>query len=96
MMNIKRQSTIKTVIKVTKKNGIEVEFSRYSSATSSQTNEERKEHFKSEGFVLSNGKPLYLEEIQKAFQTSLISLIESKEEEGELDITLNSKLILTE
>lgn len=95
-VNIKRQSTLKTVIKCTKKNGVEIEFSRYSNASPSQTNEERLEHIKSEGFILSNGNPLYLEEIQKAFESSLLSLIASKEESGELDVSIKSHIIITE
>ena len=96
IVHIKRQSTLKTVIKCTKKNGVEVEFSRYTGASESQSPEERKEFMSHEGFVLPNGQILYLDDIQLAFSKALDVVLESKSESKEkenLDFPVSFKSI---
>lgn len=96
MINIKRQSTIKTVIKVSKRGGVDVSMTRYSGASTSQSNEERAEYISNEGFVLPNGEKLFLKEIQETIQIALDSLIESKINGNEVNYSVRHNIIITE
>lgn len=97
MINIKRQSTLKTKVNVSKKEGVQLQFERISNASLSQSHEEIDEHVATEGFVLPNGEYLYLKDIQKAFAKAFIQLIREREKEGgEIKLGITAKYIVND
>lgn len=59
----KRQTTIKIVVKSSKKKGIEVVLSKYTNATSSMDEDTMSKVVASEALITKSGKPLYLKDI---------------------------------
>lgn len=91
----KRQTTFKTVVKSTKKNGLEITVSRYSGANSMQSKQDMLRHINAESLVLQNQKYVSLNEIRDAISDSLISLFENKGI-GEENINVNTHVNLLE
>ncbi|MCG8245108.1 hypothetical protein [Tenacibaculum finnmarkense] len=79
----KRQTTLKIVIKSSKKNGINVSLSRYSGALSSMSAENKVKIFKSEALITKNGKPLYLQDIGTSLLNGLKEYLEQNLDEDD-------------
>jgi len=73
----KRQGTFKVVFKTTKKKGVQIIISRYTSEAISE--EGQIKYSKSEAFVTPNKKIIYADEVSKVIEKGIVSLLEEKE-----------------
>lgn len=85
---VKRQGSFKVVFKSTKKKGVQVIISRYT--TEAMFEKDQLNHSKNEAFQVSN-EVIYADEIQNVIEKSIVDLLEKK---GVTDVDIQRILLI--